>query len=248
MSWEATCWVMERSAHKGCDLFALLLIANDMNNEGRGTFSTRKKLARQMRVNERTVMRILRRLEHSEELVCEARGSGHAGSVWRIPGVVADGFAAGMRGGKLPPQGRRIALPGEAKCPPRGGKVPPIPLLPTVLTVDNSSIPPPPPPDSAAAAEKISPEYSKRAPQELRDWLIHSAIRLDRAGADRLWQACRARVPECTPLQIMWACQHKLQGSRGARNLAGLIIATVPDLLMDEMQAEGVARGGKNNA
>ena len=248
MSWEATCWVMERSTHKGGDLFCLLLIANDMNAEGRGSFSPRHKLARQMRVDRRTVMRCLRRLEKSGELVCDSRGSGHDTTWWRIPGVVLDGFAAGMRGGKLPPQGRRIALPGEAKRPPSGGVMPPIPSLPILPTVEKVNMSPPPPPKSRGEEQEARNNHQVKTPLELKKWLAKSAVKMDGPSAERLWLACRARAPECTSLQVEWACQHKLERSAGARNLAGLIIATVPDLLVEELAAAGVARPAENTS
>ncbi len=248
MSWEATCWVMDKSAHKGCDLFTLLLIANDMNKDGRGTTSTVLQLSHQLRINLRTVIRILRRLERSGELICEFRGTGHLLSDYCIPGVIRDGYSIGSRGGKLPPQGRRIAIPGVAERHPRGGKTPPTTLSTGGnLTLQSKSKIPPPPPVAASAAATSSND-SRKAPQELREWLRSSCMHLDSLGADRLWAACRARVPECTPLTVEWTCQHKLERSRGARNLAGLIIATVPDLLLEEVQAAKVVLGGKNNA
>lgn len=247
MSWEATCWVQERSKAKGGDLLCMFIIGNHMNGNGYGWGPSVDQLAHAMRVNRTTVQRICRRLERCGELVCTVRGSGRRASSWSMPGVVTDGFSTGGRGRTLPPQGRRIAIPGAAKRRPRGGEMQPNPFT----TPKPSLVPvvrlPPPPPEAAEAAAQASPSHPKEAPPELKAWLRRSDIHLDSRGADRLWVACRARVPSCTPLEVEWACQHKLERSRGARNLAGLIIATVPDLLAEEIEAEMAAQGLKNN-
>lgn len=225
MSWEATCWVMDRSKHKGANLFALLILGNSMNEEGEGAVAARALIQRRARIDRSTAARILRRLQRSGEFVCDARGTGHTVSHWHMPGVIQDGYAASLGGRKAHPN-------------------PLVPLLPPLEPVAG---PPPPPPNTPAAMANPPFNQPQRAPRELKVWLRESDIHLDGIGADCLWSSCRARMPTCTVLEVEWACQHKLERSRGARNLAGLIIATVPDLLVEEAEALATYRRERNS-
>ena len=239
MSWEATNWVMDCSKNKGGDLFCLLLIANDMNSEGRGTFPTRSKLARQLRMPEPSVSRILHRLERSGELVCEVRGSGRERSQWRLPGVVSSGYANGARGINLRPQGSQIAIPGVAKRDPRGNKMAPVPL---VYPVGEPPLPtniPPPPPDAAAAAGKPSTHAAEKAPDEFVNFMARGKYPVDVLGAHRLWNACRSAAPWAGIELIQKAVEYKDPTLKGAHNPTGVLIRTVPAILQAWGPVEG---------
>ena len=232
MSWEATNWVMDKSTNKGADLFTLLLIANDMNSEGRGSFPTRSKLARQLRMPERSVTRILHRLEKSGELVAKFRGSGRERSQWCIPGVIKDGYASGAGGVKLTPQGSQIGIPGGTKRHPTPDKTTPVP---PVLTLGVPPVPTnvnPPPPGGGGEAEISRLEAFLADNYELARAGVQTMLEFDTLGVKRLWEACRKAVPKCTVEDVKNAVLYKGARLKGARNPVGLLIRTVPALLL----------------
>lgn len=68
MSWQATAWVIEKSAHKGSALLTMLCIANCANEAGTDAFPGLPRLAKDTRMSVRQVSRIIEKLESSGEL------------------------------------------------------------------------------------------------------------------------------------------------------------------------------------
>ena len=106
MSQQARNWVIEKSTHKGLELFCFYMLADEMNSRGEGSYASVSHLCRLMRMQRRSVQRFLRRIEASGELRCLTRGKGRANTVWQIPGVVGDGFYNVSRGDPQSPQRR----------------------------------------------------------------------------------------------------------------------------------------------
>jgi len=230
MSWEATCWVMDRSKHKGLNLFVLLVLANDLNAQGVGYGPSVARLGKRLRIDPRTVMRCERRLEKSGELVCLSRGTGQTPTLWQIPGVVSDGFSLGSRGGKLPSQGRRIALPGEAKRPPRAGELPslstPLSTNPKSLVSNTSSSPTTiDEPQSVSSGKPV-----EKVPEELMQVLGAAPYCMDSAGIARLWIECRLQEPGVTVEKILRLAAWKARTAPRVKNLGGLLITVLPDI------------------
>lgn len=76
---QAMSWVIECSRHKGSAFVLLLMIANHANREGEHSFPSVPTLAREARIDQRHVTRLLPALEGSGELAVrrEATGRGH---------------------------------------------------------------------------------------------------------------------------------------------------------------------------
>jgi hypothetical protein len=68
MSVQASSWVIEHSQHKGSTLLVLLMIANHAHADGSGAYPSLSTLARESRLSQRQVIRILKQLERSGEL------------------------------------------------------------------------------------------------------------------------------------------------------------------------------------
>src|ERR1700687_586328 len=117
MSWQGTSWVTEKSQHKGSRLLALLMLANHCNPEGQESFPSIHTLARECRMSPRAVRYIIRGLVKSGELMCEANAGPRGCNVYRIPGVVRDGFH--LRGTR-PARKAPAAPEDEAKFAPSG--------------------------------------------------------------------------------------------------------------------------------
>ena len=90
MSVQAWTWVIEHSQHQATAYTLLLMIANHTDREGQGCFASLKTLAKEARISEHSVPRLLRKLEASGELIIE-RGTGRGNSnTYRLPGVKTD--------------------------------------------------------------------------------------------------------------------------------------------------------------
>jgi hypothetical protein len=68
MSVQAAAWVIEHSRHKGANLLCLLMIANHAHADGTGAYPSIATLARECRMSERQIKRIIPLLEKSGEL------------------------------------------------------------------------------------------------------------------------------------------------------------------------------------
>jgi hypothetical protein len=77
MSWQATNWVIEKSRHKGSALLTMLCIANCANEDGSDAFPSKERLARDTRLSERQIARILEQLEKSGELAVKRSTGRH---------------------------------------------------------------------------------------------------------------------------------------------------------------------------
>lgn len=69
MSVQATAWVIERSKQKGSHLLLLIMIANHAHADGTGAYPAIGTLARECRMSERQIKRMLPELEASGELI-----------------------------------------------------------------------------------------------------------------------------------------------------------------------------------
>jgi len=228
MSWEATKWVMDNSHHKGSPLLVMILIANDVNHEGEGYFSTVERLAERSRLHPRTVKRILRTLERSSELVAVRRGIGQTPTFWRLPGVTEAAKTDTTRGGKMPPQRWQDATSGVASCHLRGGKMPPkssgvntgISVL-NIRSTQHQQV--------LGAADPQAPEsQDHNCPERLRAFLFEPPIHIDSRGADRLWFQCVTAWPEVTAEDVITLCGEKLRTARNIKNPGGLVMTTIP--------------------
>ena len=231
MSWEACNWVMDKSGNKGGNLFCLFLIANDMNSEGRGSFPTVSKLARQLRMPERSVTRILHRLEKSGELRCEVRGSGRTRSQWLLPGVLKDGYADGARGVKLSPLGSQIGTSGMTKRHLTPDQTSSVPSTGSSLPLERSTYIPPPPPKPAVLAEKASTYAVGEIPDDLIDYLGTCGLGFDLVAAHKLWTECQKARPNSSAEDVIRAIRYKGTKLTGAKNPVGVIISVVPAIL-----------------
>lgn len=80
MSVKVQTWVWDHSKSSGNDRLVLLKIADEADHDGTNTFPSMKTLARTTRVNERTIMRSVKRLEEMGELLVrrpDKYGAGH---------------------------------------------------------------------------------------------------------------------------------------------------------------------------
>jgi hypothetical protein len=228
MSAEATAWVMERSHMKGAPLLVFLFIANDVDCSGRGGFSTIDRLASLSRMHPRSVKRHLRILEKSRELVCELRGVGQTPTQWWVPGVEKDGYYRLNRGGKLAPQRWQDATPEVATCHLRGGKLPPKSSTTNIgISSLNRKVVLPTTTTRAASADTPT-DHREKAPLELRSALWKPPYWLDVAGCDLLWRRCLEACPTVTAKELVDMAAWKARSSPNARNLAGLLLSTLP--------------------
>ncbi len=88
MSVQAMSWVIEHSRHKGAELLCLLMIANHAHADGTNAFPSIETLARECRMSERQIKRIIQKLEESGELRVE-RGVGRGNVNYYV--IVMDG-------------------------------------------------------------------------------------------------------------------------------------------------------------
>jgi hypothetical protein len=92
LSVQAISWVIEHSHHKGNSFVVLLMIANHARSDGTGAWPSIPTLAKESRIAERTVQRIIHRLtrwQHNfkPELII-GRGKGPRGTnLYTLPGV-----------------------------------------------------------------------------------------------------------------------------------------------------------------
>jgi hypothetical protein len=231
MSHQARGWVMDKSTHKGLRLFALFLVADELNARGEGSYASVSHLARLMRMRRESIQRILRDLEKSGELICVFRGTGRANTRWRIPGVVSDGYFSDSRGNARLPLGQQLDAPGATDGCPRGN--PPLPNPSTGIGKHGfaPATKVSPPPKSVAVAVEM-PQFSDEAHlRDLREWLTENCPGLDALGQNRLLHDCHKAAPWCQVSDIYRACSYKLAGANHAHNKAGLLISTVPAIL-----------------
>jgi len=231
MSWQARAWVIERSTHRGVTLFCLYMIADELNAQGVGSYASVTHLGRLMRMMRPAVQRILRRLEKSEELVCVKRGTGRENTVWRIPGVVLDGYDKSVRGNPRLPQGQPSVAPeathgsarGNGGLPNQstGGGARPVP--------HKTTIPPPPSVSSAAAGD--NGHAAENTPEDFIKVMASGENPMDVVGATRLWSACRKAAPWADLDTIIRAVEYKDRRLKGAKNPTGVLIAVVPRIL-----------------
>lgn len=69
MSVQATAWVIQHSEHKGSNLLLLIMIANHAHADGTGAWPSVSTLAKECRMSERQIKRMLPELDASGELV-----------------------------------------------------------------------------------------------------------------------------------------------------------------------------------
>ena len=230
MSAQASAWVMERSHLRGLMKWVLVLIANDSDSEGIGRHSSVARLSRQAGLPERSVIRILHRIEASGELVCRERGTGVSTTVWEIPGVVRDGFSLGSRGGKMPPQQERLVIGGgvtgghpwdDRRSPlgMTGGH--PLSTPSTIQELTNSDVPP-----QSVSSQKAE----EKTPLELIKVLSEAPYRMDSSGVARLWHDCGAQEPGVTVEKILRLAEWKVRTSPRVRNIGGFLITVLPDI------------------
>jgi len=231
MSDQARMWVSDKSKLRGIKFFVFYMLADQVNYKGEGTFSAGSHLAWMCRMSERSIRRILHAIERSGELVCVTRGTGHTYTMWRIPGVVSDGYDKPSRGDNLTPLRGQVDPPERTTCPPRVVNRSPNPSTGTSTSVEriktNSTPTPPSPP--VLVVSSIFPDEKQL--KDFREWLDEACPSLDDMGQDRLILRCKEMAPWCDLMMICRAVKYKLHSANGARNKAGLLIATVPALL-----------------
>jgi hypothetical protein len=71
MSFQAQTWVINHSKHKGSALLVMLMIANHAHADGTNAFPSVSTLARECRMSDRQITRIIQQLETSGELVVD---------------------------------------------------------------------------------------------------------------------------------------------------------------------------------
>jgi hypothetical protein len=87
VSIEAMSWVIKHSQHGGSNLLVLLLLADHAGNDDWTCWPSVALLARECRMSDRTVQRVLRQLEASGEIASK-RGAGVNGTtLYRVLGV-----------------------------------------------------------------------------------------------------------------------------------------------------------------
>jgi hypothetical protein len=77
MSFQAQTWVIDNSKHKGSALLVLLMIANHAHADGTNAFPSLATLAKECRMSDRQITRIIQTLEASGE-VNIARSAGRS--------------------------------------------------------------------------------------------------------------------------------------------------------------------------
>lgn len=80
MSVQAMSWVIEHSTRKGADLLCLLMIANHAHADGSNSFPSLDVLAKECRMSQRQIARIVARLEESGSITVDRRGGGRGRS------------------------------------------------------------------------------------------------------------------------------------------------------------------------
>jgi hypothetical protein len=234
MSDEAKYWVLEQSKLKGFRLCVLFFIADKLNERGEGTFGGIPYIARLLRISRQRSQQLYHDIEASEELVCMKRGTGRSYTIWQIPGVVRDGYDEKFRGKTVLPLRQPSLAPG-ARMPSARGKA----VLPNTSTGTSTSkldhktyIPPPP---TTGGGGQIATEIASDTHyNDFLEWLAENCPSMDKSGQERLVRSCRKAKLGCTLSDILRVCIYKLATADGARNPAGLLIATVPAILAAE--------------
>ncbi|MEO6767609.1 MAG: helix-turn-helix domain-containing protein [Umezawaea sp.] len=156
MSIRVVTWVWDHSPVAGTELLMLLAIADQANDQGRDSWPSIDNLAGRTRLNQRTVQRVLKRLEDEGHLVIE-RGGGRRRNRYAIPMTdPVDNHPEPVDTSSTPPaerHPRQNATGGAGAAPgvtqldrPRGGTAtPPVTSYP-VLTPSSTG---PPGPDRA---------------------------------------------------------------------------------------------------
>lgn len=85
MSVQAAAWVIEHSRHKGANLLCLLMIANHAHADGTGAYPSIDTLARECRMSERQIRRIIPLLEQSGELRVEPDRGKRGANLYSLP-------------------------------------------------------------------------------------------------------------------------------------------------------------------
>lgn len=99
LSVQAMSHVIENSKHKGNHFVVLLMIANHARSDGTLAYPSTKTLARESRINRRTVQRVIKRLASGRDAELEIiRGGGRRCNSYTVRGVKLS-----------PPQGRQNA-------------------------------------------------------------------------------------------------------------------------------------------
>lgn len=120
MSVQAMSWVIEKGTEKGSRFVVLLMIANHCDAQGRGCFASIERLARESRISQRHVIRVLEQLEKKGSIRNEGV-SKYGTNTWSIPCLSTPDNNAGnkvvsLRGDNLSPD---IHVRGEmAQCHP----------------------------------------------------------------------------------------------------------------------------------
>jgi hypothetical protein len=232
MSDEAALWVIQKSQHRGLELFCFYLLAREMNSRGEGSFASVSHLAKLMRMDRRSVQRFLRRIERSTELRCLTRGNGRVNTVWQIPGVVSDGYFTPRGGDTRSPQGRHTVASAATGGHPRGDPQSPNQVLVRNTTRLDSKAKVPPPPQ---AGVMVFPPALREAFEKHWTYLERLGspfIYLDNLALGRLWKNCIEAEPECTVEQVFEAAAWKAQDTKGATNPVGVIISQTPAILL----------------
>jgi hypothetical protein len=105
MSVRVLSWVLDHSEAPGNDRLVLIAIADEADDDGANAYPSIDRIARRARVNKRTTMRALERLEATGELVVlrpEVNGRGHHNRYAVVMGRPIDevaGLVAGSRKG-----------------------------------------------------------------------------------------------------------------------------------------------------
>ena len=85
MSVQAISWVIEKSVHKASPFVLLLILANHAHSDGTGAYPSVETLAREARISERHVFRLVRKLCKSGELRVEKYGSPYGTNLYSLP-------------------------------------------------------------------------------------------------------------------------------------------------------------------
>jgi hypothetical protein len=119
-------WVWEESPTKGTELLTLLAIADNAADDGSNAWPSLATLARKTRLEERSVRRIIRRLEKGGHLVIEVAAGPHGTNRYTVV-MTPDRLSGGPNAPRtdcppdnptLPPDTARSPHPGHS-CVPR---------------------------------------------------------------------------------------------------------------------------------
>ncbi|MGH3433096.1 MAG: helix-turn-helix domain-containing protein [Thermocrispum sp.] len=225
MSIKVMNWVWEHSQAAGTELLMLLAIADHADDDGRNAWPSRARLAAKTRLDERTVRRVIKRLEKAG-LLRIVRGHGRTNSNRYT--VVTDAATESEKGAERPEAERHAgnspcgAVPSEkgAFDPEKGVTAPPEPSI-TIQEPSKRDIAPSPTDDFDAFWASYPRRKARQAARTAWDRALKAGAEPSAlvAAAQRYAAQRAGEDPKYTPHPATWLNQGRWQDEPDSRPL-----------------------------